>query len=53
MDSIENYPLYNHFMNAKKEKSQLYFHGCSYASVQSIIHYGLHSTNASNYGLVS
>ena len=34
----------------KKEKSKLYFHGCSYSSVQSIIHYGLHSMNVSNYG---
>lgn len=33
--------------NNKKEKSRLYYHACSYSSVQSIIHYGLHSTNSS------
>jgi len=50
VDSIENYPLYIHFMNYNKnEKSKLYFHSCSYSSVQSIIHYGLHSTNTSNF----
>jgi hypothetical protein len=37
--------------NNKNEKTKFYYHGCSYSSVQSIIHYGLHSTNASNYGL--
>ncbi|CAF3313561.1 unnamed protein product [Rotaria socialis] len=50
IDSIENYPLYIHFMNKRTQESQLYFHGCSYSSIQSIIHYGLHSTNASIYG---
>jgi hypothetical protein len=37
--------------NNNKVKTKLYFHGCSYSSVQSIIHYGFHSTNASNYDL--
>jgi hypothetical protein len=32
-----------------KEKRKLYFHGCSYSSVQSIIHYGLHDDNSSIY----
>ncbi|UJR29352.1 hypothetical protein I4U23_010564 [Adineta vaga] len=50
IESIENYPLYQHFMSRKRDEIQLYFHGCSFASVQSIIHYGLHSTNASHYG---
>jgi hypothetical protein len=36
-------------MNKNKDKTKLYFHGCSYSSVQSIIHYGLHSTNSSIY----
>ncbi len=35
--------------NNSKGRTNLYFHGCSYSSVQSIIHYGFHSTNASNY----
>ena len=49
IDSIENYPLYAHFMsNNYKGKPKLYFHGCSYSSVQSIVHYGFHTTNASN-----
>ncbi len=37
----------------RKERTKLYFHGCSYSSVQSIIHYGLHSSNASNYGFIN
>ncbi|CAF0869430.1 unnamed protein product [Rotaria sp. Silwood1] len=49
--SIENYPLYLHFMNNNNNcETKLYYHGCPYSSVQSIIHYGLHSSNASNYG---
>ncbi|CAF4339246.1 unnamed protein product [Rotaria sp. Silwood2] len=50
IDSIENYPLYRHFINKNKGETKFYYHGCSYSSVQSIIHYGLHSSNASNYG---
>ncbi|CAF1139371.1 unnamed protein product [Adineta steineri] len=50
IESIENYPLYMHFMTNRKEETKLYFHGCPYSSVQSIIHYGFHTTNTSNYG---
>ncbi|CAF0967945.1 unnamed protein product [Rotaria sordida] len=50
IDSIENYPLYIQFINNNKNETKLYYHGSSYSSVQSIIHYGLHSSNSSNYG---
>ncbi|CAF1221473.1 unnamed protein product [Adineta ricciae] len=50
IEAIENYPLYLHYMHKKSERTNIYFHGCSFASVQSIVHYGLHSTNASHYG---
>ena len=40
-------------MDKKKENTNLYFHGCSYSSIQSIIHYGFHLTNTSYYGLFS
>jgi hypothetical protein len=38
-------------MSKKIEQIKFYFHGCSYSSVQPIIHYGLQSTNALTYGL--
>ncbi|CAF0723972.1 unnamed protein product [Adineta steineri] len=43
IDTIENWPLYVHYIRKKDEQELLVFHGCSYSSVQSVIHYGLHS----------
>ena len=42
--SIENVPLYFHFIKNGGSEQNLAFHGCSLSSVQSIIQYGLHGT---------
>jgi hypothetical protein len=47
IDAIENWPLYVHCNGSEIKDETFAFHGCSYSSVQSIIHYGLHS----NHGL--
>ncbi len=40
--------MYVHYNSTKIQDEVFAFHGCSYSSVQSIIHYGLHS----NFGLL-
>ncbi|CAF3790030.1 unnamed protein product, partial [Rotaria sordida] len=42
---------YIHLMNKTNQATKLYDHDCCYSSVQSIIHYDLHLTNASNYNV--
>ncbi len=48
VEGIENWPLYVHYARKKSKDEIFAFHGCSFSSVQSIIHYGLHS----NYSLL-
>jgi len=43
IDAIENWPLYVHFARKRTKYDTFVFHGCPFSSVQSIIHYGLHS----------
>jgi len=38
--------LYVHYSKEKHKDEILAFHGCSFSSVQSIIHYGLHSNHS-------
>ena len=37
-------------MTHQQNENQLYFHGCPYSSVQSIIQFGFHTIHCSQYG---
>ena len=46
IEAIENWPLYLRYSLARKDTEEDFaFYSCSYSSVQSIIHYGLHSNS--------
>ncbi|CAF1185528.1 unnamed protein product [Rotaria sordida] len=52
VDAIQNWPLYVHYAGKKYKNDILFFHGCPFSSVQSIIHYGLHSNRDGQESLI-